>query len=76
MSYHTQMEAAKLGVITPEMEQIAQKEQMDVNLLRERVAKGSIAIPANVNHKSISPCCLLYTSMPMLNVMRILRSTW
>lgn len=56
MSYHTQMEAAKLGVITPEMEQIAQKEQMDVNLLRERVAKGSIAIPANVNHKSISPC--------------------
>jgi phosphomethylpyrimidine synthase len=54
--YHTQMEAAKLGVITPEMEQIAQKEQMDVNLLRERVAKGSIAIPANVNHKSISPC--------------------
>ncbi len=56
MSYHTQMEAAKLGIITPQMEQVAEKEQMDVNLLRERVAKGSIAIPANINHKSLAPC--------------------
>jgi len=53
--YYTQMEAAKKGIITPEMKIVSEKEGMDVNLLRERVAIGEIAIPANVNHKSISP---------------------
>lgn len=53
--YYTQMEAAKKGIITPEMEIVAAKENMDVEELRELVAKGQVAIPANVNHKSLSP---------------------
>ena len=49
------MEAAKKGIITPEMEIVAAKEDMDVEPLRERVAQGVIAIPCNVRHSSISP---------------------
>ncbi len=55
MKYCTQMEAAKNGIVTKEMEIVANKEYMDVNKLRELVAKGEIAIPCNINHKSISP---------------------
>lgn len=55
MNYHTQMEAAKAGVITEAMKIVAQKEQMDAEKLRELVACGQIAIPANVRHTSLSP---------------------
>lgn len=53
-NYKTQMEAAKKGIVTPEMEVVAKKEQMDAEVLRELVAKGEVAIPCNVNHTSIS----------------------
>ncbi len=52
--YSTQMDAAKRGIVTPQMEQVAQKEQMDVQKLRELVASGRVAIPANKNHASLS----------------------
>ena len=51
--YATQMEAAKQGIITPEMKTIAEKEFTDPEIIRERVALGQIAIPANINHKSL-----------------------
>ncbi|MEG0806278.1 MAG: phosphomethylpyrimidine synthase ThiC [Lachnospiraceae bacterium] len=54
-TYKTQMEAAKKGLITPEMELVAKKEFMEPELLRQAVACGTIAIPCNINHKSISP---------------------
>lgn len=54
MSYKTQMEAAKKGIVTKEMEIVAQKEQIDTKELMELVAKGTVAIPANINHKSLS----------------------
>ena len=53
--YHTQMEAAKLGIVTPEMEIVAKKEYMDTEELRALVAKGEVAIPCNVLHTAISP---------------------
>ena len=53
-AYRTQMEAAKKGIITPEMKTVAEKERLDVEVIRERVAKGSICIPANILHKSLS----------------------
>ncbi len=52
--YTTQMNAAKQGIITPEMQTVAQKESMDTEQLRALVAEGKIAIPANKNHKSLS----------------------
>lgn len=54
MNYQTQMEAAKKGIVTPQMELVAQKEQMEIHALMERVAAGTVAIPANVRHKSLS----------------------
>ena len=53
--YRTQMEAAKKGIITPEMKTVAEKENLDAETVRSKVAKGTVAIPCNINHKSISP---------------------
>lgn len=53
-NYATQMDAAKRGIVTPEMETVAKKENRTAEYIRARVAKGTIAIPANVNHKSLS----------------------
>ncbi|MFM9414239.1 phosphomethylpyrimidine synthase ThiC [Peptococcus simiae] len=54
MNHPTQMAAAKAGVITPEIALVAEKEHRDPDWIRERVAQGTIAIPCNINHKSIS----------------------
>ena len=50
MTYTTQMNAARQGIITKEMEAVAAKEQMDVQKLRQLVAEGKVAIPANKLH--------------------------
>ena len=55
MNYTTQMDAAKKGIITNEMKIVAKKEQKSEEEIRELVAKGRVAIPANKNHKTLSP---------------------
>lgn len=55
MSYKTQMEASRKGIITPQMKIVAEKENIDIKQLMKSVAEGSVAIPANINHKSLSP---------------------
>ena len=52
--YATQMDAAKRGIITPEMKTVAEKEQLDAEVIRQRVAEGVVAIPANIRHTSLS----------------------
>ena len=54
-NYSTQMEAAKKGIITPEMLTVAKKEYISPEELCQLVAKGEVCIPCNINHKSISP---------------------
>ncbi|MDR0931284.1 MAG: phosphomethylpyrimidine synthase ThiC [Clostridiales bacterium] len=54
-SYTTQMDAAKKGIVTPQMQAVAQKENIDVQTILQGVAQGTIAIPANINHTSLSP---------------------
>lgn len=46
-NYTTQMDAARKGIITPEMERVSAYENFDVEELRGLVAKGQVAIPAN-----------------------------
>lgn len=53
MEYTTQMDAAKKGIITPQMKRVAQKEHISEQELCSLVAKGSVAIPANKNHTSL-----------------------
>ncbi|TCK98753.1 hydroxymethylpyrimidine synthase [Natranaerovirga hydrolytica] len=55
MSYKTQMEAARKGIVTPQMKAVAEKENMSLDTLVERMAKGTIIIPANKNHTSLKP---------------------
>ncbi len=54
MNYKTQMEAAKKGIITPQIQLVAEKEHREPEWVRERVAAGTIAIPANIHHTSLS----------------------
>lgn len=55
MNFTTQMDAARKGIVTREMEIVAKSENMDVQELRGLVAEGKVAIPANKNHKSLVP---------------------
>ena len=53
--YSTQMEAARMGIVTPELEAVAKKENRSVEELLPLMASGKMVIPANVNHKSLDP---------------------
>lgn len=53
MLYSTQMEAAKKGLLTPQMHDVLRDEIITPETLLERVAKGTIAIPANKNHTNL-----------------------
>ena len=52
--YATQMDAAKRGIITPQMQTVAEKEGLSAEIIRQRVAEGTVAIPANIRHTSLS----------------------
>ena len=54
-NYTTQMDAARKGVITPQIETVAKKEHMPVEQLMKLVAEGKVAIPANKHHKCLDP---------------------
>src|ERR687892_381362 len=51
----TQMHYARRGEITPEMEFVAVREQMDPTFVRDEVARGRAILPANVNHPESEP---------------------
>ncbi|MCA5962686.1 phosphomethylpyrimidine synthase ThiC [Blautia sp. RD014234] len=55
MQYTTQMDAARKGIITKEMESAAKKEQMDLRELMALMAKGQVIIPCNKKHTSLEP---------------------
>src|SRR5205814_874761 len=46
----TQIEAARQGIITDEMHYVAQREDLDAELIRAEVARGRMVIPANKVH--------------------------
>ncbi len=46
----TQLEKARAGTITPEMERVAARERLSVELIRDEVAAGRMVIPANKVH--------------------------
>ena len=52
----TQLELAKEGIISSQMKLVAQQEGVDAEFIRQGVAKGTIVIPANINHTNLVPC--------------------
>ena len=55
MSYTTQMDAAKKGIVTREIRIVAEKEKMEPEKLMDLMARGKVIIPANKNHKNLDP---------------------
>ncbi len=53
--YATQMDAARKGIITPEMKAVAKKEYRTEEEIRQWVADGQVAICANKLHTCIDP---------------------
>lgn len=55
MNHETQMEAARKGVVTKELAQVAEDEGFSERELLPLVASGRVAIPANIRHRSLHP---------------------
>jgi len=56
----TQIESARAGIITPEMEYVAERESLSPEVIREEVAAGRMVIPANRVHleQQLEPMCI------------------
>jgi phosphomethylpyrimidine synthase len=65
----TQIEAARRGDITPEMEYVARRENLAPELIRDEVAIGRMVIPANKVHltKKLEPMCIGIASACKIN---------
>jgi phosphomethylpyrimidine synthase len=65
----TQLEAARKGVLTPEMNYVAQREDLEPELIRDEVARGRMVIPANTVHlgKSLEPMAIGVASKCKIN---------
>ena len=53
--YTTQMDAARKGIVTPQIKTVAEKEHMPVEKLMQLVAEGKVAICANKKHTCLDP---------------------
>ena len=54
----SQMHFARLGKITEEMAFVAHKEKISAELVRSEIAKGTMIIPANINHPELEPMAI------------------
>ena len=57
-SCRTQMRLARDGVASPEMQRVAEREQLPAKTVREEVARGRMIIPANVHHAGLDPMAI------------------
>ncbi|HEX6466913.1 MAG TPA: phosphomethylpyrimidine synthase ThiC [Terriglobales bacterium] len=63
----SQMHFARKGLITEEMEYIAHKERISPEQVRNEVAKGTMIIPANINHPELEPMAIGVASKCKIN---------
>ena len=68
MNYSTQMEAARKGIITPDMLTAAKDEHINAEELRLLIASGLAAIPKNINHPTGHPKAIGRTLSTKINV--------
>jgi len=52
----TQLELARKGTISSQMELVAQNEGVEPEIIRQNVAEGTVVIPANIKHTNLVPC--------------------
>src|SRR6185312_9885739 len=63
----SQMHFARKGLITEEMAYVAQREKISAELVRSEVAKGTMIIPANINHIELEPMAIGVESLCKIN---------
>jgi len=65
----TQLESARKGIVTPEMQFVARREDLHTDLVRSEVARGRMVIPANIVHlaKKLEPMCIGVASACKIN---------
>ncbi len=63
----TQIYYARTGTLTPEMEYVAQRENLAPDLIRDEVARGRMIIPANIHHDRLEPMCIGVASQCKIN---------
>ncbi|MBF9314573.1 phosphomethylpyrimidine synthase ThiC [Bifidobacteriaceae bacterium NR002] len=63
----TQMWYARHGIVTPEMQYVATRENCDVELVRSEVAAGRAVIPCNINHPEAEPMIIGSRFLTKLN---------
>ncbi len=65
----TQIEQARAGAITAQMEYVAQREGLEPELIRAEVARGRMVIPANKVHltKRLEPMCIGVAAATKIN---------
>ena len=65
----TQIEQARAGLVTPEMEYVAKREDLSPELIRDEVARGRMVIPANKMHLKgrLEPMCIGVASKTKIN---------
>jgi phosphomethylpyrimidine synthase len=65
----TQIEQARAGIVTPEMEYVAKREDLSPELIRDEVARGRMVIPANKMHLKgrLEPMCIGVASKTKIN---------
>ena len=61
------MHYGRQGIITEEMNFVAQRENLPAELIRAEVAKGRMIIPANINHTNLEPMCIGIASRCKVN---------
>ena len=54
----TQMRLAREGGVSPEMERVAEREELPGEVVRDEVARGRMIIPANVHHRALDPMAI------------------
>ncbi len=66
----TQLESARLGIVTPQMQRVAQREpHLSAEQVRDEVAAGRMVIPANTTHLkyNLDPMCIGRASKTKIN---------
>ncbi|MBI2934065.1 MAG: phosphomethylpyrimidine synthase ThiC [Chloroflexi bacterium] len=52
----TQLEAARQGIVTPQIKQVSYREGVPEDLVLQGLKDGKIVIPANINHRGLEAC--------------------
>jgi phosphomethylpyrimidine synthase len=63
----SQMHFARKGMVTEEMAYVAQREKISPELVRSEIAKGTMIIPANINHPELEPMAIGVESLCKIN---------